>query len=107
MEVENIRYHFEIYMERFYPNLSLGINDGTFRAHPNELMKGAGNEYQEPGVQLMWMMFLAGGLTLQKNASVRLPALREHPDGFYDAGYNEGVSDCRKYLTSAGIKIKE
>lgn len=95
MEVEDIRHHFEVYMEKFYPNLSLIINDGAFRVHPNELMKDAGSEYKEPGVQLMWMMFLAGGVTLQKNTAVRLPPLRDKPDGFYDAGYNEGISDCR------------
>ena len=55
----------------------------------------------------MWMMFLAGGQTIQKNMVVKLPSLKEKPDGFYDAGYNEGVSDCRKYLNSAGLKIKE
>lgn len=107
MEVENIRYHFELYMERFYPNLSLMKKQGLFLVHPVEEMKDTSKEYTEPGVQLMWMMFLAGGQTIQKNMVVKLPSLKEKPDGFYDAGYNEGVSDCRKYLNSAGLKIKE
>jgi len=79
---------------------------GAFFSHPAEEMKDTNKEYTDPGVQLMWVMFLAGGQTIQKNTVVRLPPVKERPDSFYDAGYNEGISECRKYLNSAGIKIK-
>ncbi len=107
MEVEDIRYHFELYMDKFYPNLSLMKKRGGFLVHPAEEMKDTSKEYTEPGVQLMWMMFLAGGQTIQKNTTVKLPPFKGKPEGFYDAGYNESIADCRKYLTSAGVKIKE
>jgi len=107
MEVDKIRYHFENHIEKFYPDLSLQMKRVSFQVHPIEQMKDTGSEYCTPSVQLMWMMFLAGGIAQQNNTTVSLPSLREKPDGFYDAGYNEGVMDCRKHLSSAGIKIKK
>lgn len=106
MDIDKIRYHFELHLETHYPALSLNMKTTSFLAHFDERSRDAGNEYAELGVQLMWMMYLSGALAQEKNMSVSLPALRDKPDGFYDAGYNEGVTDCRKYLNSAGIKIR-
>lgn len=107
MEVDKIRYRFESHLVKFYPDLSLQMKRVSLQFHPNEQMKETGNEYCSPGVQLMWMMFLAGSVSQHNNTTVLLPSLREKPDGFYDAGYNEGILDCRKHLASAGIKIKK
>lgn len=107
MEIEKIRQQFENHIEKFYPTLPLEIKHGVFRVHPVEQMKDAGSEYKDSGVHLMWLMFLAGAASKEKNTFVSLPPLRDKPENFFDAGYNEGLRDARKHLTSAGIKFKK
>ncbi len=54
----------------------------------------------------MWTLFQAGVLAERRATSVTLPALKAKPESFYDAGYNEGIQDCRKHLMASGIKVR-
>lgn len=107
MSIDDIRYRFECYMDKFYPDLHLGLKGNTLIV----LSPGAKNdvdlEYSEPAVQLMWKMFFSGAESERNSITVSLPPLRSKPDGYYDAGYNEGIQDSRKTLIAAGVKVRE
>lgn len=107
MEIDKIRHQFESHLQKFYPSLPLEIKHGAFRVHPNEQMGDVSSEYKESGVQLMWIMFLAGANYVQQNTYVLLPELKNKPQNFYDTGYNEGVMDSQKKLKLAGFKIRK
>lgn len=107
MEIKKIRHQFESHLEKFYPSLPAEIKRGAFHVHPNEQMGDVTSEYKDPGVQLMWTMFLAGANCVEKNTYIALPALKSKPQNFFDAGYNEGVMDAQRKLKSDGFKIKE
>lgn len=106
MALISVRNRFESYMEQQYPDLSLRVKGdiGSFRMEREQYSDDV--EFFEPAVQLMWTLFQAGVTAERKATSVTLPALKAKPDGFYDAGYNEGIQDCRKHLTASGIKVR-
>lgn len=113
MALISVRNRFEIYMEQQYPNLALQVKGdigASMKSHlgfriERELFS-EDVEYNEPAVQLMWTLFRAGVAAERKATSVTLPAVKAKPDSFYDAGYNEGIKDCRKHLTASGIKVR-
>lgn len=113
MALISVRNRFESYMEQHYPHLSLQVKGdigASMRSHlgfriERELYS-EDVDYSEPAVQLMWTLFQAGVVAERKATSVSLPALKTNPDGFYDAGYNEGIQDCRKHLSASGIRVK-
>lgn len=107
MQIDDIRFHFENHIEKFYPDLSLAFKSIIPASYCSGLRENAGEEYQDPGVQLMWMMFLAGARAQHKNTAITLPAPKSRPDGYFDAGFNDGIQECRRTLVAAGIKIKK
>lgn len=107
MEIDKIRHQFENHLQKFYPSLPLEIKHGSFRVHPSEQMRDVSSEYKDNGVQLMWSMFLAGANYIKQNTYAPLPDLKEKPQNFYDAGYNEGVMESQKKLKSAGFKFRK
>ncbi|CNE50619.1 hypothetical protein [Yersinia enterocolitica] len=108
MEIQKLIAKFENFMELNYESVSLETKFpcslsfiADYKAHEHT------TEYKDPGAQLMWVMFVAGADTERKNLSVSLPKTKERPEGYYDAGYNEGINDCKRSLISSGIKIKK
>ncbi|TGC25046.1 hypothetical protein [Escherichia sp. E1130] len=113
MALISVRNRFESYMEQQYPDLSLRIKGDIGSSMKAQLgfrmereLYSEDVEFFEPAVQLMWELFQAGVAAERKATSVTLPALKAKPDSFYDAGYNEGIQDCRKHLTASGIKVR-
>ncbi len=107
MDVNDIRYRFENHMEDFYPTLSLMTKETPFIQASSVFINNEGKEYNEPGVQLMWLMYYSGAVAQYKNTSITLPPLKDKPQGYFDAGFNEGVHECRRHLISSGIKLKK
>lgn len=107
MEIDKVRNQFENHLDRFYPNLPIAVNSRFSDSASRDPLGDVQCEYKDKGVQLMWLMFLAGAQAQNKNTSVTLPALRDKPDSFYDAGYNQGVIDCQKHLQNSGIKVRK
>ncbi|MFV9068713.1 hypothetical protein ABQ366_06790 [Serratia fonticola] len=105
MDTNNLRYKFEALMQRDFDSVTLQrkTRNGLFIGGVDDYL---GSEYVDPGAQLMWSMFSAGAEEQKKNISVTLPTPKSKPDGYYDAGYNEGILDCRRALTSSGVKVK-
>lgn len=93
MLTENIRYNFEMLMERDYPQLSLTYKTRGHARCDYNLRNDLDSEYENSGVQLMWIMFRAGALAGLSRLKINLPPLRNIPDGYFDAGFNEGVQD--------------
>ncbi|MFU0921334.1 hypothetical protein [Kluyvera sichuanensis] len=60
---------------------------------------------QNAGVPVMWGIFLAGRMLQPHDGVAMLPPAKAKVDGFYNAGYNEDVDECRRYLTAAGFKV--
>lgn len=113
MALISVRNRFESYMEQQYPNLSLRVKGDTGASMRSYLgfriereLYSEDVDYSEPAVQLMWTLFQAGVVAERRATSVTLPALKVKPDSFYDAGYNEGIQECRKHLTTSGIKVR-
>ncbi|MEQ5206587.1 hypothetical protein [Proteus sp. fly-1067] len=65
------------------------------------------SKYSNPGTQLLWEIYCAGATDAKKKMKVILPNLKEKPDGFYDAGYNEGIEDCRRHIMAQQVSISE
>ncbi|HCP7405641.1 TPA: hypothetical protein OFU59_001350 [Escherichia coli] len=113
MALISVRNRFESFMEQRYPDLSLQVKGNIGASMKAQLGIRIERElysedvtYCDSAVQLMWTLFQAGVLAERRATSVTLPALKAKPDSFYDAGYNEGIQDCRKYLTASGIKVR-
>ena len=107
MKIDDIRYRFECQMEKFYPELDLGLKGDLLSVMSSGARNDIEVEYSTPAVQLMWKMFCSGAESERKSITVSLPPMRSKPDGYYDAGYNEGIQDSRKTLVAAGVKVKE
>lgn len=107
MKIDDIRYRFECHMEKFYPELDLGLKGDLLSVMSSGARNDIDVEYSTPAVQLMWKMFCSGAESERKSITVSLPPMRSKPDGYYDAGYNEGIQDSRKTLVAAGVKVKE
>lgn len=41
-----------------------------------------------------------------RNEAFSLPPLKQNPENFYDAGFNEGVEVCRRHINAQEIKTK-
>ncbi|HEJ7901074.1 TPA: hypothetical protein SMI06_000461 [Serratia marcescens] len=106
LETQRLRNKFEALMQRDYDQVSLERKT-TNLFLLNKRDDYLEVEYSDPGAQLMWTMYLAGASERGKHISVTLPSPKSVPDGFYDAGYNEGILDCRRALTSSGIKVRK
>lgn len=65
------------------------------------------SKYSNPGTQLLWEIYCAGATIAKKKMKVSLPNLKEKPDGFYDAGYNEGIEDCRRHIMAQQVIVSE
>ncbi|WP_146747949.1 MULTISPECIES: hypothetical protein [unclassified Photorhabdus] len=105
MNIHEIRRRFELFMDKYYSDVSLSCKTKHgiyFPYSDNE----TDIKYENPGAQLMWKLFLSGAQSERKNIVVSLPVCKSPPDGFYDAGYNEGIQDCKKALLASGIKIR-
>lgn len=63
------------------------------------------SKYSNPGTQLLWEIYCSGVTNAKKKMKVSLPNLKEKPDGFYDAGYNEGIEDCKRYLIAQQFSV--
>ena len=113
MALISVRNRFESFMEQRYPDLSLQVKGNIGASMKAQLGIRIERElysedvtYCDSAVQLMWTLFQAGVLAERRATSVTLPALKAKPDSLYDAGYNEGIQDCRKHLTASGIKVR-
>lgn len=107
MKIDDVRYRFECHMDKFYPELDLGMKADIFTSMSQSARNDLGIEYSTPAVQLMWKMFCSGAESERKSMTVSLPAIRSKPEGYYDAGYNEGIQDSRKALIAAGVKVRK
>ncbi|MBF7956149.1 hypothetical protein [Rahnella victoriana] len=107
MKIDDIRYRFECHMDKFYPELDLGMKGDMLTIMSPSGRNDIEIEYSTPAVQLMWKMFYSGAESERKSMTVSLPAMRSKPEGYYDAGYNEGIQDSRKTLIAAGVKVRE
>ncbi|MCX8958332.1 hypothetical protein EHW64_19505 [Erwinia psidii] len=107
MDIDQVRYRFECHLDDFYPTLPIALSKNMPCSVGEDNAISPGVEYKDPAVQLMWKVFYAGALSQNKNMVTTLPRLKNQPDGFYDAGYNEGVQDCRRHLVARGIRISK
>lgn len=63
------------------------------------------SKYSDPGTQLLWEIYYAGANDAKKKMKINLPNLKEKPENFYDAGYNEGIKDCKKHLIALQFTV--
>ncbi|WP_140919041.1 hypothetical protein [Limnobaculum xujianqingii] len=103
-----LREQFEEYVKNNIPHLCLDLGGNPIE-NPDDIdicpFSGL-RAYKEIGVQMLWKMFYEGAKVSIKCSVIKLPVLKSIPDGFYDAGYNEGILDCKKYLIAKGFKVK-
>lgn len=83
-------------------NLDREIEHGFFLVHESDTSV----TYKDPGTQLLWSMYSSGFGKAKKIIKINLPPLKQNPDNFFDAGFNEGVEECRKHLNAQQIKTK-
>ncbi|EMH5494545.1 hypothetical protein L3033_004255 [Providencia stuartii] len=62
--------------------------------------------YKDPGTQLLWRMYFSGFNKAKRAIKINLPPLKQNPENFYDAGFNEGVEECRKHINAQQIKTR-
>ncbi len=63
------------------------------------------SKYSDPGTQLLWEIYYAGANDAKKKMKINLPNLKEKPENFYDAGYNEGIKDYKKHLIALQFTV--
>ncbi|EKN4197660.1 hypothetical protein NTJ19_000726 [Yersinia ruckeri] len=107
LNIDDIRYRFECHMDKFHPELHLGLKGDMLSVMSPGSRNDIDLEYSTPAVQLMWKTYCSGAESERKSITVSLPPMRSKPDGYYDAGYNEGIQDSRKTLIAAGVKVRE
>lgn len=63
--------------------------------------------YIDSGAQLLWEIYCSGCNEAKKKMKINLPKFKEKPENFYDAGYNEGIEDCRRYMVAQQISFSD
>lgn len=63
--------------------------------------------YIDSGAQLLWEIYCSGSNEAKKRMKISLPKSKEKPENFYDAGYNEGIEDCRRHIIAQQLTIIE
>lgn len=107
MELNRLAESFERQIKKKVKSINLEKKFDSISGFSTGYMLNMDFSYIDSGTQLLWEIYYAGANDAKNKLKINLPNLKEKPENFYDAGYNEGIEDCKRHLIALQFTVAD